>query len=92
MFFLGILPILAGVLDILISLNIIPYVDIRPNQIAVFNDPHTWEVFALGTTLLFFGMANILPARMKLLGRLNTYLLLISFIAVVIGVILQKMK
>jgi len=91
-FFLGILPIISGVLDILISFDFIEYVDARPNQIAIFNDPHTWEVTMLGATLLFFGIANILPARMKFLGRLNTYLLLISFTAVVVGVILQKIK
>ncbi len=92
LFFLGILPIVSGILDILISFNIIEYVDTRPNRIAIFNDPHTWEVFALGTTLLFFGIGNILPTRMKLLGKLNTFLLLTSFCAVVIGVILQKIK
>ena len=92
LFFIGVLPIVAGVLDILISFNAIEYIDTRPNQIAIFNDPHTWEVFAIGTTLLFFGVANILPARMKFIGRLNTILLLVSFTAVVIGVILQKIK
>jgi hypothetical protein len=90
--FIGIFLIIAGVVDILVSLDLIEYIDTRPNRIAIFNDPHTWEVFALGTTLLFFGIANILPARMKFLGRLNASLLLISFIAVVIGVILQKIK
>jgi hypothetical protein len=91
-FFIGISLMIAGILDILVSFNLIPYVDTRPNNIAIFNDPHSWEVFALGATLLFFGVANILPARMKILGRINNYLLLISFIAVVIGVILQKIK
>lgn len=90
--FFGILPMFAGVLDILVSFNIIEYVDTRPSRIAIFNDPHTWEVFALGATLLFFGIANLLPAKMKFLGKLNNYLLLISFVAVVIGVILQKIK
>ena len=91
-FFIGVLLMISGVVDILVSLNIIKYVDTRPNRIAIFNDPHTWEVFALGATLLFFGIANILPARMKILGRINNYLLLISFLAVVIGVILQKIN
>ena len=91
-FFIGIILIISGILDILISFDIIKYVDTRPNQIAIFNNPHTWEVFALGTTLLFFGIGNILPARMKVLGRLNIFLLLVSFVAVVIGVILQKVN
>jgi hypothetical protein len=89
-FFLGGLPIFAGMLTILLSLNIIPYVDLRPNRIAVFNDPHTWEVFAVGMTMLCFGIANILPPHMKWLGRLNTILLLVSFLAVVIGFILKR--
>ena len=91
-FFLGGLPILAGILTILLSLNIIPYVDLRPSRIAVFNDPHTWEVFAVGMTMLCFGIANILPPQMKWLGRLNTILLLASFLAVVIGFILKKIN
>lgn len=91
-FFLGGLPILAGILTILLSLNIIPYVDLRPNQIAVFNDPHTWQVFAVGMTMLCFGIANILPPDLKWLGRLNTILLLASFLAVVIGVVLKKIN
>ncbi len=91
-FFLGGLPILAGILTIFLSLNIIPYVDLRPSRIAVFNDPHTWEVFAVGMTMLCFGIANILPPQMKWLGRLNTILLLASFSAVVIGFILKKIN
>ena len=90
--FLGIFPIISGVLDILISLNMIEYVDTRPSRIAIFNDPHTWKVFALGATLLFFGIANILPPRMKFLGKLNICLLFVSFAAVVVGVILQKIN
>lgn len=91
-FFLGGLPILGGILTILVSLNILPYVDLRPERIAVFNDPHTWEVFAVGMTMLCFGIANILPPQMKWLGRLNAFLLLVSFLAVVIGVILKKVN
>jgi hypothetical protein len=91
-FFFGFLPILSGILDILISFDVIEYIDTRPERIAIFNDPHTWEVFALGATLLFFGIANILPARMKFLARVNNYLLLASFSAVVVGVVLQKIK
>jgi len=91
-FFLGILPILSGVLDILLSFNVIEYVDTRPSRIAIFNDPQRWEVTLLGATLLFFGIANILPARMKFLARVNNYLLLVSFCAVVVGVVLQKIK
>lgn len=91
-FFLGGLPILAGILTILLSLNIIPYVDLRPNQIAIFNDPRTWEAFAVGMTMLCFGIANLLPPRMKWLGRLNAIILLVSFLAVVIGVIMKKIN
>ncbi len=88
--FLGGLPILGGVLTILVSLDVLPYVDLRPNRIAIFNDPHTWEVFALGVTMTTFGLAAIIPPGMKLLGNLNKWVLLISFLAVVIGVILKK--
>lgn len=91
-FFLGVLPVVGGVLTILVSLNIIPYVDLHPNQIAIFNDPHTWEVFAVGVMFICFGVANLLPSRMKWLGRLNNFLLLISFLAVVTGVILNKIR
>lgn len=90
-FFLGGLPILGGILTILVSLNILPYVDLHPNRIAIFNDPHTWQAFAVGVMLTTFGFAFIIPPRLKILGILNTYLLLISFLAVVIGVILRKL-
>ena len=89
-FFIGALPILAGVLTILVSLGSIPYVDTRPNRIAIFNDPHTWEVLALGVMLTTFGLASIIPPRMKWLGRANRWALLISFLAVVIGVMFRK--
>ena len=89
-FFFGGLPILGGVLTMLVSLSIIPYIDTRPSRIAIFNDPHTWEVFAVGAMLTIFGLASIIPPKMKLLGRLNNWLLLISFVAVVIGLILKK--
>jgi hypothetical protein len=46
----------------------------------------------LDILISFFGIGNILPVRMKLIGQLNTYLLIISFVAVVIGVILQKVN
>ena len=88
--FLGGLPILGGMLTILVSLSVLPYVDLHPNRIAIFNDPHTWEVFAVGVMLTTFGLASVIPPRMKLFGRLNNWALLISFIAVVIGVILKK--
>jgi len=91
-FFLGGLPILGGVLTLLVSLNILPYVDLRPNQIAIFNDPHTWEVFAVGVMFICFGVANLLPPHMKGLGRLNNFLLLISLLAVVTGVILNGIR
>ena len=91
-FFLGGLPILGGMLTILVSLNILPYVDLHPNRIAIFNDPHTWQVFAVGVMLTTFGFAFIIPPQTKWLGRLNTWTLLIAFTAVVIGVILQKIK
>lgn len=89
-FFLGGLPILGGVLTILVSLSVLPYVDIHPNRIAIFNDPHTWEVFAVGVMLTTFGLASIIPQRMKLIGKINIWILLISFLAVVLGVILKK--
>ena len=89
-FFLSGLPILGGVLAILLSLNIIPYVDLHPKRIEIFIDPHTWEVFALGVMLTTFGLAAIIPPNLKLLGRVNNWVLLISFLAVVIGVILKK--
>lgn len=88
--FFGGLPILAGVLAILVSLSILPYIDTRPSRIAIFNDPHTWEVFALGVMLTTLGLAAIIPPNMKLLGRVNNWVLLLSFLAVVIGVILKK--
>ena len=91
-FFLGGLPMLGGVLTILVSLDIVPYVDLRPERIAIFNDPHTWKVFATGVMLAAFGGTFIIPPQMKWLGRLNVWLLLIAFSAVVIGVILQKMR
>lgn len=91
-FFLGGLPILGGILTILVSLNILPYVDLHPNRIAIFNDPHTWQAFAVGVMLTTFGFASIIPPKMKLLGILNTTLLLVSFLAVVIGVILKKIS
>lgn len=91
-FFFGGLPILAGVLAILVSLSILPYIDTHPNRIAIFNDPHTWEVFALGVMLTTFGLASIIPPKMKLLGRLNNWMLLISFLTVVLGVVLKKIN
>lgn len=89
-FFLGGLPIFGGLLTILVSLNILPYVDLHPNRIAIFNDPHTWQVFAVGVMLTTFGFAFLIPPGMKQLGRLNTWVLLISFFAVIIGVVLKK--
>ena len=88
-FFLGGLPILGGVLTILVSLDVLPYVDLHPNRIEIFNDPHTWEVFAVGVMMTTFGLASLIPPHMKLLGKLNNWILLISFLAVVIGVILN---
>lgn len=88
--FLGGLPILGGVLTILVSLSILPYIDTRPSRIAIFNDPHTWEVFAVGVMMTTFGLAAIIPPNMKLLGRVNNWVLLISFLAVLTGVILKK--
>lgn len=88
--FLGGLPILGGVLTILVSLDIIPYVDLHPNRIAIFNDPHTWEVFAVGVLLTTLGLASIIPQEMKIIGKLNLWMLFIAFIAVMIGVIFKK--
>ena len=89
--FLGGLPILGGILTILVSLNILPYIDLRPERIAIFNDPHTWEVFAVGMTMLCFGLANLIPQHMKRLGKLNGFILLMSFLAVLIGIILKRL-
>lgn len=90
-FFLGGIPIVGGVLTILVSLNILPYTDLRPNRIAIFNDPHTWEVFAVGMTMLCFGLANSIPSHMKTIGRINIIVLFTSFTAVVIGVLLKRL-
>lgn len=89
--FLGGLPILGGVLTILVSLNILPYVDLRPTRIAIFNDPHTWEVFAVGILLTTFGLSTIIPQKMRIIGKLNLWVLFISFIAVTISVIFKKL-
>ncbi len=90
--FLGGLPILGGALTILVSLNVLPYKDLHPNRIAIFNDPHTWEAFAVGMTMLCFGLANLIPPYMKKLGKLNTIILLISFIAILIGILLKRLE
>ena len=90
-FFLGGLPIVGGVLTMLVSLNILPYIDLRSNRIAIFNDPHTWEVFAVGMTMLCFGFTNIIPPQMKTLGRINVILFFASLMAVVIGVLLKRL-
>lgn len=87
---IGISFLLTGILAILLSLNIIEYVDLRPNRIAIFNDPHTWEVFMLGVMCMSFGIANILSPSMKLIGKINNLVLLISFVAVFLGVLLKK--
>lgn len=89
--FIGIFFSISGLVNILVSLNWIIYIDTRPNQIAIFNDPHTWQVFALGTTMFLFGVANILPPKMRLVAKVNNFLLLASFLAVVVGVILEKL-
>lgn len=92
LFFIGVLPIIAGVIDILLVFDVLEYVDIHPNRIAIFNDPHTWEVFALGTALLFFGIGNLLPPTMKSVLKIIRFLLMISVVAVIIGVILNKIN
>lgn len=89
-FFLGWLPVLGGVLTVLVSLDILPYVDTRPSRIAIFNDPHTWEVFAVGVMFTTLGAAALIPPRLTWLGKFNNWVLLIAFMAVVIGVILKK--
>lgn len=87
---IGISFLVTGSLAILLSLNLIEYVDLQPNRIAIFNDPHTWEVFMLGVTCISFGIANLLPPGMKLLGKINILVLIISFLAVSLGVLLKK--
>ena len=89
--FLGGLPLLSGVLTVLVSLSVLPYVDTRPNRIAIFNDPHSWEVFAIGTMQSTFGLAFLIPPRMRWLGQLNKWVLLISFAAVLVGVLRRKL-
>jgi len=91
-FFLGGLPSMGGILTMLVSLGVLPYMDLHPSRIAIFNDPHTWEVFAVGTVMLSFGIANILPPHMKALGKLNMFVLLLSFLAVVIRILLKKLS
>jgi hypothetical protein len=90
-FFIGLICLVNGAASILLSLNMIEHFNIRPNQTTIFNDPHTWQFFALGMTLFLFGVGNVLPEGMKLLGKINNCLLLVSFLAVVLGIILQKM-
>ena len=90
-FFLGGLPIIGGILTMLVSVDLLPYMDLHPSRIAIFNDPHTWEVFAVGTMMLSLGIANILPPHLKFLGKINLFVLLISFLAVVIGVLIKKL-
>jgi len=89
---IGISFLITGILAILLSLNIIEYVDLHPNRIEIFNDPHTWEVFMLGVLFMSFGIANILSPRMKLIGKINNFVLLIAFLAVLLGVILNKIQ
>ena len=89
---IGISFLITGILAILLSLNIIEYVDLHPNRIAIFNDPHTWEVFMLGVMCTSLGIANILSPGMKLIGKINNIVLLISFIAVLLGVLLKAVQ
>lgn len=91
-FFLGGLPVLGGILTVLVSLDVLAYVDLHPNRIAIFNDPHTWQVFAVGTLMTSFGLAFLIPREAKRLGRLNTWVLLAAFLAVVVGVVLAKLS
>lgn len=84
--------VITGILAILLSLNIIEYVDLHPNRIAIFNDPHTWEVFMLGIMCMSFGIANLLSPAMKLIGKINNFVLLIAFIAVLLGVLLKAVQ
>ncbi|MBM4152954.1 MAG: hypothetical protein FJ220_05485 [Kiritimatiellaceae bacterium] len=82
--------LITGIAAICVSTNVIPYVDLHPNRIEIFNDPHTWEVFMLGMLFTSLGVATILPPNWKLIGRLNRIVLLISLIAVVVGVVFEK--
>jgi hypothetical protein len=91
-FIIGLVCLAYGIPNILLSLNMIQYVDTRSNQLEIFNDPHSWQAFAWGMTLVLFGATNIRPARMELLGKINNYLLLIFFLAFIIGIILQKIE
>lgn len=87
----GIGFLLTGVLAMLLSLDVIEYVDLRPNRIAIFNDPHTWQVFLLGVMFTSLGLAGFIPVRMRWLGRMNIIVLLVSFLAVVVGIVLEKL-
>lgn len=87
---IGVSFCITGILAILVSLNILEYVDLRPNRIAIFNDPHTWEVFAFGVCSTSFGIANLLSPKKKIFGKINIAILIISFLAVLLAVILRK--
>lgn len=89
-FFIGLLCLIYGTVNILLSLNMIEYVGARSNRLEIFDDPHSWQALALSISLFLFGVTNIRPARMELLGKINNYLLLISLLAVIIGLIFQK--
>lgn len=90
-FFLGGLPLLGGILTVLVSLDVLAYVDLHPSRIAIFNDPHTWQAFAVGMLLSSLGLTFLLPREAKLLGRLNNWVLFTAFLAVVVGVVLAKL-
>jgi hypothetical protein len=90
--FLGILPVVSGILAILQSLGILEDIDTHPSKIEVFNNSQRWEVTMIGASMLFFGIGNLLPPGMKFLGRLVAFLFVISFIAVAIGVILERIR
>lgn len=88
--FLGGLPLIGGTLTLLVALGVLPYRDLRPNRIAVFNDPHSWQVASVGVMLICFGLANLIPPRFRWIGRFNVLLLAASVLAVFVGVLLGR--
>ena len=52
---------------------------------AIFCDPYHWQVLSIGIAFLCAGLAYIIPERLRLLGKVNAFMLLISLLAGVIG-------
>ena len=52
---------------------------------AVFCDPDHWQVLALGVAFFCAGLAFVIPPRLRLIGRLNSVLLVACLLGGVIG-------